>query len=415
MIDRIRRRNGVISAIVALGAIIALAVVADHRIAAAQSTPRATPDTTPQRTPQGPSQTTAQTASEGRVVERYGAWTIRCEKPLGAPLEECALVQNVEAADRPNVSLTVVFLETADGQARILRILAPHGVLLPRGLGLSIDDQMIGFAEYMRCLQGVGCIAEVALDAGLLERFEAGTSATFVIFLTGEEGIGIPIPLDGFARGFEALKDPPPAADRALAERDAPRDPVETSTRVLGATGGSSQSSPEFEIPNDPRTALDRLLEDELFPIVAAVAGALILALVGGIALILRGLSGRRRRARAARGGAHRSADGDDLEDEDDEADDEPADGTDDPDEDLAEPRRPSARRGQKRLAASSAELQVEEDPLDALGEVVIAQTGRGGRDRPAPTSRESDPSSSRSRAPARSGRPAPERIRPRR
>ncbi|MGO4840601.1 invasion associated locus B family protein, partial [Rhizobiaceae sp. 2RAB30] len=34
---------------------------------------------------------------------------------------------------------------------------------------------------------------------------KAGTSATFIVFQTPEEGIGIPVDLKGFGEGFAAL------------------------------------------------------------------------------------------------------------------------------------------------------------------------------------------------------------------
>lgn len=287
--------------------------------------------------------------AQGRIAATHGDWQIRCERPVGAPGEQCALIQNVEAADRPNVSLTVLFLLTADRQARILRVLAPLGVLLPPGLGLSIDANEIGVAGFVRCLPD-GCIAEVELDDGLIERFEAGGTATFVIFQTPEEGIGIPISLDGFTAGFAALQDPPPAGETA--EPAGPSVPVETSTRVVDAEAGAP-AQPGFSIPPDDRTALDRLLEDDLFPVVAAVAGGVLLLLVGGLWLLLKG-RGRRRRPR------------DQEEDlDEDEFDEDEFDEDEEEDEDLSRPRRPGATRVPPRLAAPAARRQLTYQPED--------------------------------------------------
>lgn len=129
---------------------------------------------------------------------------MRCDTPPGASSEQCALIQNVTAADRENVGLSVIILKTADKQARILRVLAPLGVLLPSGLGLRVDNADIGRAGFVRCLPN-GCIAEVILEEDLLTKLQTGAQATFIIFQTPEEGIGIPISLDGFSAGFEAL------------------------------------------------------------------------------------------------------------------------------------------------------------------------------------------------------------------
>ena len=113
-------------------------------------------------------------------------------------------MQFVTAEDRDNVGLTVIILKTADKKAKIMRILAPLGVLLPSGLGLKIDAADMGRAGFVRCLPN-GCVAEVILEDKLLTALKSGTTATFIIFQTPEEGIGIPISLNGFGPGYDAL------------------------------------------------------------------------------------------------------------------------------------------------------------------------------------------------------------------
>ncbi|WP_238719703.1 invasion associated locus B family protein [Nitratireductor alexandrii] len=140
----------------------------------------------------------------GTVRSTHGAWSIICDVPAGATGEQCVLMQNVVAEDRPEVGLSVVVLKTADNKAEILRVLAPLGVLLPNGLGLNVDGEDIGRAYFVRCFQD-GCYAEVILEDQLLDTFKSGTAATFIVFQTPEEGIGIPVDLTGFSEGFEAL------------------------------------------------------------------------------------------------------------------------------------------------------------------------------------------------------------------
>jgi invasion protein IalB len=140
----------------------------------------------------------------GTVKSTHGAWSIICDTPAGATSEQCAMMQNVVAEDRPEIGLSVVVLRTADNKAEILRVLAPLGVLLPNGLGLNVDGKDIGRAYFVRCFQD-GCYAEVILEKQLLDTLKNGTSATFIVFQTPEEGIGIPVDLKGFAEGFAAL------------------------------------------------------------------------------------------------------------------------------------------------------------------------------------------------------------------
>lgn len=147
---------------------------------------------------------TPEPSQPGAIRSSHGAWSVVCDQQAGAPEEQCALMQNVIAEDRPEVGLSVVVLKTADEQARILRVLAPLGVLLPNGLGLNIDGEDIGRAYFVRCFSD-GCYAEVILEEELLDTLRGGDMATFIVFQTPEEGIGIPVDLDGFSAGFEAL------------------------------------------------------------------------------------------------------------------------------------------------------------------------------------------------------------------
>lgn len=145
-------------------------------------------------------------ANAQRVVkENFGEWHYVCDTPPGASSEQCALVQNVVDEEREEMGLSVIVLRTADKQAVLLRVLAPLGVLLVSGLGLHIDDQEIGNAPFTRCFSD-GCYAEVVMDDKLINALMGGGIATFIVFPTPEEGIGIPIDLTGFSAGFERLK-----------------------------------------------------------------------------------------------------------------------------------------------------------------------------------------------------------------
>jgi invasion protein IalB len=125
--------------------------------------------------------------AQGAVRSTHGDWQMRCETPPGAKAEQCALVQNVAAEDRPNLTLLVIVLKTADQKSR-----------------LKIDDKDIGRAGFVRCLT-TGCVAEVVMDDTLLGQLKTGKSATFIVFQTPEEGVGIPVSLNGFGPGVEAL------------------------------------------------------------------------------------------------------------------------------------------------------------------------------------------------------------------
>lgn len=149
----------------------------------------------------------APASAQGVVKSVHGEWQIRCDTPPGAQSEQCVLLQSVRAEDRPNVGLTVIVLKTADQKSRLLRVLAPLGVILPKGLRLVVDGQELGGppAPFVRCLPN-GCIAEQEISDAMLNRLKTGKSAVFIFFETEEEGIGVPLSLEGFAPGFDSLR-----------------------------------------------------------------------------------------------------------------------------------------------------------------------------------------------------------------
>jgi invasion protein IalB len=145
-----------------------------------------------------------QVFAQGEVKSKHGDWELRCDTPAGATSQQCVIMQYVTAKDRQNVGLSVVVMKTADKKSRILRVLAPLGVLLPRGLGLRIDNTDMGTTGFIRCLPN-GCVSEVLMDDQLINQLRNGKQAMFIIFQTPEEGIGVPISLAGFGEGFDAL------------------------------------------------------------------------------------------------------------------------------------------------------------------------------------------------------------------
>jgi len=144
-------------------------------------------------------------SAQGVVKQKFADWEMRCETPPGASKESCAIVQSVAAEDRPNINLVVIAFKTADAKNRLMRIIAPLGVLIPKGIGLRIDNADVGSTGFVRCLP-TGCVAEVVMDDKLIEQLKVGKTATFIIFQTPEEGIGIPMTLAGFKDGFDQVK-----------------------------------------------------------------------------------------------------------------------------------------------------------------------------------------------------------------
>ncbi|MBU1174507.1 MAG: invasion associated locus B family protein [Alphaproteobacteria bacterium] len=133
------------------------------------------------------------------VTGVHGHWQVTCSD--GA---QCAVVQSVAHEDPDNGGIVVIALKGLANGSRLLRVLAPSGVLVEPGLGLTINGVSIGRAAFVRC-SPEGCVTEVTLDDSLFTRLATGEAAFFDVFKTGDEGVGYLVPLAGFAAAFAAL------------------------------------------------------------------------------------------------------------------------------------------------------------------------------------------------------------------
>src|SRR3569832_1018917 len=142
--------------------------------------------------------------AQGAERSVHGDWQIRSDTPPGAQSEQCALIQSVVAEDRSNAGLTVIVLKTADQKSKLMRVVAPLGVLLPSGLGLKLDNQDVGRAGFVRCLPN-GCVAEVVMDDKLLGQLRTAKTATNNKNKTPEENNSFPLSLNGLGDGYDKL------------------------------------------------------------------------------------------------------------------------------------------------------------------------------------------------------------------
>lgn len=145
----------------------------------------------------------ANLADQGVLKEQHGDWRILCEAAAGPGAQRCALVQNVESAERPGFGLVVMVLKTGDGKTR-MRVAAPLGIFLPPGLGLRVDGEEVGNAPFWFC-RPFACETEAIITDEIMERLRNGREALFVLFERPDKGTGLIVSLDGFSAGHEAL------------------------------------------------------------------------------------------------------------------------------------------------------------------------------------------------------------------
>ncbi len=138
------------------------------------------------------------------VKAQFGDWKHECSKPPGARLELCAITQDVTDESNSDVGVSVHVQKLPGGES-LLRVIAPLGVLLTHNLAVRVDGDNLGEAPFLRCYV-LGCQAQIELDDKLRGKLSSGKTMLLVIHRTAEQGVGIPISLNGFGQAFAALK-----------------------------------------------------------------------------------------------------------------------------------------------------------------------------------------------------------------
>lgn len=115
------------------------------------------------------------------------------------------IVRNTMAQERPVLpaphQVIVEIWDTTVNKA----ITSKRSLVYHAWITLSATLLGFGIGAALGVLLAVGCYAEVVLEDELLKTFRAGATATFIVFQSPEEGIGIPVDLKGFDEGYDAL------------------------------------------------------------------------------------------------------------------------------------------------------------------------------------------------------------------
>ncbi len=159
-------------------------------------------------------------AEQGVLKSQHGDWHILCEAAAGPGAERCALVQNIQSAERPEFGLVVMILKTPDNKPR-MRIAAPLGIFLPPGLGLRVDGEEVGNVPFWFC-RPFACETEAIITDRIMERLRQGREALFVLFERPEKGTGLIVSLNGFSAGHQALQLWRPPVETGASQGAAP-------------------------------------------------------------------------------------------------------------------------------------------------------------------------------------------------
>ncbi|NDV88265.1 invasion associated locus B family protein [Aurantimonas aggregata] len=189
----------------AIGWVLSLALVGVSGLPAmSQTTPPASPPPISQvQTPApSPSGSAAPAPSDPAATAEAGPnWRVNCDGEGEA--RRCTVLQNLVADQGQGQQrlLTVMIQPGADAQPALLLAL-PHGLFLPAGVQLQIDE---GEAQKLviQTADQNGSYAGTALDTGLIDRLKRGSALAVTFQSAQQQPVTVPVTLAGFSAAFE--------------------------------------------------------------------------------------------------------------------------------------------------------------------------------------------------------------------
>ena len=136
----------------------------------------------------------------------HGFWTLRCEATGENLTPGCIMFQNLvlKTGGQPVLQFAIG-IKPGGGPPTVLLSL-PLGIALPPGVTIRIDDGKAANFPVERC-EPDGCQAGMKLRDATIDQLRRGHSLEITFFDGQRQPIRMPLSLDGFSSGFEALQE----------------------------------------------------------------------------------------------------------------------------------------------------------------------------------------------------------------
>lgn len=135
-------------------------------------------------------------------VQQFQDWSLRC---VGEGAQRrCELVQPVDDPETGEPVMAMVVAPSGPDSVPVAWFVMPLGILLPPGIGLSIDDAEPDRLPIRHCEPG-GCLAPLELSDEMQRRLRGGVTLEVLAYDIDEQQVSIPLSLMGFTAGMNTL------------------------------------------------------------------------------------------------------------------------------------------------------------------------------------------------------------------
>jgi invasion protein IalB len=151
----------------------------------------------------------SETAEEPPATPQPGAqtipWDTACSQAARSAEPNCEMSQMVIVPKSRQVLLRVEIEVPGDGSGPRMVLRLPHGLYLPAGVTLKVDDEDWRETEVQTC-DGQGCYAGVELDDDVIARLERGEQLMVGFQSLSRETVTVPVDLKGFTASYAKIR-----------------------------------------------------------------------------------------------------------------------------------------------------------------------------------------------------------------
>lgn len=168
----------------------------------ADSQSKITKSPTKEKPAQVKKEATQEGTSTRAIAGKFGDWALVCEK-AESKAQACSLVQSLVERESKKLVFRLTLNYGPKGKL-VMAVGAPIGILLPRGLEVSLDGQKIYRLPFQTCgRQACRALLVIADDAR--EELLKAKSGTIAVYSLSGQALRAQASLAGFADGLQAL------------------------------------------------------------------------------------------------------------------------------------------------------------------------------------------------------------------
>jgi invasion protein IalB len=183
----------------ALSAAFMLSVTAETRAQQKAPAPKAAPKGQPQQQPEAAPAATPQVPP---LI--YSNWTKLCSKGADSGGKTMCRIGNDGRLESGQPMVGAVLMEMEGEQRKILQIMLPLGILLPRGTRVLIDnDEQGAIVLPIVVCAGGGCMAQTDANAELVARLKKGQNLYVQAYSMQQAVFTLALPLADFAKAYD--------------------------------------------------------------------------------------------------------------------------------------------------------------------------------------------------------------------